>query len=120
MKISGDFAVLLIFCCYVGIFCFFGAVNFVGLICCFVVIGLEDVSGRGKNNLLFCWWFFGQNENFRRFCCFVDILLLCWYFLLFRCCFVGLIWCFVVAGLEEVSGEGKKKKKVVPAKENTG
>jgi hypothetical protein len=50
---------------------------------------------------------------------FVDILLLCWYFLLFRCCFVGLIWCFVVAGLKEVSGKGKKKK-VVPAKENTG
>jgi len=73
MKIFGDFAVLLIFCCYVGIFCCFGAVNFVGLICCFVVTGLEDVSGRGKNNLLFCWWFFGQNENFRRFCCYVGI-----------------------------------------------
>jgi hypothetical protein len=26
MKIFGDFAVLLIFCCYVGIFCCFGAV----------------------------------------------------------------------------------------------
>jgi hypothetical protein len=33
--------------------------------------------------------------------------------------FVGFCWCFVVAGLEEVSGQGRKKNGV-PAKENTG
>jgi hypothetical protein len=61
MKISGDFTVLLVFfavsvlfCCLGFFWCFWPRRCF----CCFVVAGLEDVSGREKKSvvLLVVFW----------------------------------------------------------------
>jgi hypothetical protein len=90
MKISGDFAVLLIFCCYVGIFYCCGTVNFVGLICCFVVTGLKDVSGRGKIICCFVGGFLARMKIFEDFAVmlvfFAVSVLFCWINLVFCCC----------------------------------